>query len=57
MGALACKSSVNKMNHIMIAGIENCGKTFFLYSHLKNFIDHSNKIRTRSTDCIIYTNI
>ncbi len=50
MGAF-CASKGNKLNHIMLAGIENSGKTFFLYSKLNPLIKNDNKVRTKSTEC------
>lgn len=49
MGAF-CGGSISKMHHLMLVGIEKCGKTFFLYSRLKQFITATTKIRTRSTE-------
>jgi signal recognition particle receptor subunit beta len=46
-----CGGKGSKMHHVMLAGIEKAGKTFFLYSRLKQFITASTKIRTRSTEC------
>lgn len=46
-----CGTSASKMHHIMLAGIEKSGKTYFLYSRLNQFITASTKIRTRSTEC------
>jgi hypothetical protein len=48
-----CGGKGSKMHHVMLAGIEKAGKTFFLYSRLKQFITASTKIRTRSTECKI----
>lgn len=48
-----CGSSAGQKHHIMLAGIEKAGKTFFLYSRLKQFITASTKIRTKSTECNI----
>jgi hypothetical protein len=50
MGAF-CASKGNKLNHIMLAGIESSGKTFFLYSKLNPLIKNDNKVRTKSTEC------
>jgi hypothetical protein len=49
MGAF-CSGSISKMHHLMLVGIEKCGKTFFLYSRLKQFITATTKIRTRTTE-------
>ncbi len=48
-----CGSTISKKSQILLAGIENSGKTFFLFSHGKNFISSgtANKIRTKPTDC------
>jgi GTPase SAR1 family protein len=42
------------LKHLMLAGIEGCGKTFFLYSRLKQFITLSSKVRTKPTDSFNY---
>lgn len=46
----SCLSFTNK-NQILIAGLENSGKSFFLYARLKNFITGKPHIRTRPTLC------
>ena len=46
-----CGGKGGQMHHIMLAGIEKSGKTFFLYSRLKQFITAATKIRTRTTEC------
>jgi len=46
-----CGSLADKNHHIMLAGIEKCGKTYFLYSRLNQFITASTKIRTKPTKC------
>jgi hypothetical protein len=45
----ACKILGGQKSQIMLAGIENSGKTFFLYTQLNNMI--SVKITTKPTDC------
>jgi len=52
-----CLSFSNK-NQILIAGLENSGKSFFLYARLKNFITGKTHIRTKPTLCnlILYIN-
>ncbi len=46
----SCLSFTNK-NQILIAGLENSGKSFFLYARLKNFITGKPHIRTKPTLC------
>lgn len=48
-----CGSVSKNLKHLMIAGIENSGKTYFLYSRLKQFIS-SKDIYTKPTDCKYY---
>lgn len=49
----SCSSSNSQdLYQIMIAGIENCGKTYFLYSKIKNFTIDKPYIKTLPTDCI-----
>jgi GTPase SAR1 family protein len=51
----ACKIVGGSKTQIMLAGLENSGKTFFLYTQLNNVIN--SKISTKSTDCILIYNI
>jgi hypothetical protein len=48
MGLCGTKTK-STSHHVMLAGIENSGKTFFLYTALNNFIKN-NKIRTKPTE-------
>ena len=47
----ACKFLGGQKSQIMLAGIENSGKTYFLYTQLNNVI--SVKVSTKPTDCKI----
>lgn len=53
---MGCVALTNK-KQILIAGLENSGKSFFLYSRLKNFITGKTHIRTKTTLCIYYIKI
>jgi hypothetical protein len=44
-----CGSTFNKKNQILLAGIETCGKTYFLFKHLKS---DDQKNPTSPTHCI-----
>ena len=49
-----CKAKpLLKTYQLMIAGIENCGKTYFLYSKIKDFTIDKAYIKTLSTECKI----
>jgi hypothetical protein len=45
---MGCVSLTNK-NQILIGGLENSGKTYFLYSRLKNFITSKKTLQTKPT--------
>ena len=46
--------TLNSRSQVLIAGLEKSGKSFFLYSRLKNFITGKTDIITKSTQCIEY---
>ena len=43
-----CGSTFSKNNQILLAGIETCGKTYFLFQHLKH---EDLKNQTSPTHC------
>ena len=48
---MGCVSSLTSRFQIVIVGLENSGKTFFLYARLKNFITGKTDIITKPTQC------
>ena len=53
-----CGSSSFHLPHIMLVGLENAGKTFFLYSRLKTIITPGNdSVRTKPTDSFNYEEV
>ncbi len=49
MGVICGVDKINKYYHILISGIDNSGKTLFLYKWIKNYISKDNKVTTIPT--------
>ena len=53
-----CGSSSSLLPHILLVGLENSGKTYFLYSRLKTIITPGNdSVRTKPTDSFNYEEV
>ena len=44
-----CQNTFSQKINVMLAGVEGCGKTFLLYSRIKQLIEIDGKIRTKPT--------
>jgi len=44
-----CGKIGSSVDHVMLAGVENSGKTYWLYSRLKKLITSSTNIKTIPT--------